>query len=259
MIEQAYLLGEALGLSVWCEDEAGPYQTKPYAGVSWQLAAHPIQLPHEYVRAGTAKTLTLFHPASGQLRLKGVTSATNDVLHTWLKQELTDILAHWPETPASLDDAANRAFWERWRQGVRVKPTLLSNDLPPLRMLLVLDNLAGHKTPEFVLWLFHHGILPLYTPLAGSWLNMAESVQRLLKRRALDGTYPRSTDVIIHAFEAVAAHWNTLPTPFVWAGKRKARRDRAAVKRHRLGASGAAAVRPPRHRLLSRSAWQPTH
>jgi hypothetical protein len=31
-------------------------------------------------------------------------------------------------------------------------------------MLLVLDNLAGHLTPAFVLWLFEHGIIPLYTP-----------------------------------------------------------------------------------------------
>jgi hypothetical protein len=30
-----------------------------------------------------------------------------------------------------------------------VKPTLLS-ELPPLRMLLVLDNLAGHKSAAFV-------------------------------------------------------------------------------------------------------------
>jgi hypothetical protein len=59
-----------------------------------------------------------------------------------------------------------------------------------MRMLLVLDNLAGHKTPEFVCWLFAHGIMPLYTPVGGSWLNMAESIQRILKRRALDGQHP---------------------------------------------------------------------
>jgi hypothetical protein len=88
---------------------------------------------------------------------------------------------------------------------------------------------------------------------------MAASVQRLFKRRALDGTYPRSTQTIVQAFESVAIHWNTQLTPFIWAGKRKARRDRAALKRHRLGASGAATVRPPRRRFLSRSAWQPTH
>ncbi|MFO0875960.1 MAG: hypothetical protein U0840_01190 [Gemmataceae bacterium] len=47
-----------------------------------------------------------------------------------------------------------------------------------------LDNLAGYKTPAFVLWLFAHGILPLFTPLGGSWLNMAESIQRVQKQRA---------------------------------------------------------------------------
>ena len=42
------------------------------------------------------------------------------------------------------------------------------NELPRLRVLLVMDNLAGHRTPELVLWLFAHGIMPLYTPLVGS-------------------------------------------------------------------------------------------
>ena len=57
-------------------------------------------------------------------------------------------------------------------------------------MLLVLDNLSGHKTPALVLWLVEHGVMPLYTPLSGSWLNMAESIQRILVRRALAGQTP---------------------------------------------------------------------
>ena len=32
VIELAYLLGERLGLQVWAEDEAGPYQTFPPQG-----------------------------------------------------------------------------------------------------------------------------------------------------------------------------------------------------------------------------------
>src|SRR5215210_6698550 len=36
LIEQAYTLGAQLGLSVWCEDEAGPFQAVPDPGVSWQ-------------------------------------------------------------------------------------------------------------------------------------------------------------------------------------------------------------------------------
>src|SRR5205807_10635394 len=73
--------------------------------------------------------------------------------------------------PKTLPEEDNRAAWERWQAGLTVKPTLLDR-LPPLRMLLVMDNLAGHLTASFVVWLFEHGIMPLYTPLSGSWLNM---------------------------------------------------------------------------------------
>ena len=133
--------------------------------------------------------------------------------------------------------ATLRSAWERWQEGLSIRPTL-ADKLPPLRMLLVLDNLVGHKTPAFVLWLFSMGIMPLYTPLGGSWLNMVESLQRLLKRRALEGQRPGSPEEIIGWFEAVAEHWNRSPTPFVWGGKRAARRRRQRERR-RLGGSGA--------------------
>src|SRR3954466_2453342 len=71
-------------------------------------------------------------------------------------------------------------------------PFTLPEDLPPLRLLLVWDNLTGHKTPDLVLWLCEHGVMPLDTPVGGSWLNMAESIERVLKRRALDGQHPHS-------------------------------------------------------------------
>ena len=41
---------------------------------------------------GTAKLLTLFHPASGHVCVKGVTSSANLVLHPWLKEALSTIL-----------------------------------------------------------------------------------------------------------------------------------------------------------------------
>jgi hypothetical protein len=49
-----------------------------------------------------------------------------------------------------------------------------------------------------------HGIMPLYTPLAGSGLNMAESIQRLLADRALSGQHPSSSQQIIDGLEATA-------------------------------------------------------
>lgn len=242
MIECAYRLGESFGLSTWTQDEAGPFQTIPYAGHAWQPEGEPRQQPHEYVRNGTAKILTLFHPRTGQVRVKGVTSCTNAVLHPWLKQEWSEILAELP--PASdLDPESNRALWEIWRTGLDNPPSL-PNDLPPLRALLIWDNLTGHKTPSMVEWLFQNGIMPLYTPLGGSWLNMSESIQRILKRRALNGQHPQNPGEIITWFEQVVQAWNRNPTPFEWGGKRAARRARSRQRRHALGGSGACTRRP---------------
>jgi DDE superfamily endonuclease len=235
-----------LGLQVWCEDEAGPYQAIPQPGASWQLAGEPARQPHEYVRGGTAKLLTLFRPATGEVRAQPVTSATNAVLHPWLKDELTAILAALPSLPAdTVSVAAERAMWEAWQAGLSVRFTLLAK-LPPLRVLLVLDNLTGHKSADLVCWLMAHGIMPLYTPLAGSWLNMAESIQRILVRRALRGQHPASADQVMDWLAATVRGWNTEPTPFEWGGKRAARRERRRARRHALGGSGACTRRPIR-------------
>jgi len=146
----------------------------------------------------------------------------------------------------------NRQRWEAWQAGLSEKFTL-PEVLPPLRMLLVLDNLTGHKTPAFVLWLVAHGVMPLYTPLSGSWLNMAESIQRIIGRRALAGTHMESSDQTIEALEATIRGWNRCPTPFTWGGKRKARRDRARARRqgYRLGGSGAVAPHSLRHSQMT--------
>lgn len=256
-IEQAYLIAESLGIAVWCEDEAGPYQTVPYPGMNWQHRNRPQRQPHEYFQEGTAKLLTLFHPASGVVRVKGVTNSRNETLHAWLQAELTAILATLP-TPLPVQDATtNRQQWERWHEGVTVKATL-SASLPPLRLILVMDNLVGHKNPTWLCWCFQQGILPIYTPLGGSWLNMAESIQRILKRRALDGTYPQEVATIIAHLEAAALGWNSHPTPFVWHGKRWNRRRRTRPL-HLLGGSGAATHLPIDRLQKWRRSLQLTH
>jgi hypothetical protein len=127
------------------------------------------------------------------VRVQGVLSCPNDVPHGWLKQELTAILADLPPSSLPLSAEAVQDVWRTWASGLTSYPTL-PVALPPVRLLLVLDNLKGHQTPEFVLWLFEHGILPLYTPLGGSWLNMAESIQRILQRRALAGQQPETPE-----------------------------------------------------------------
>lgn len=233
-------------MAVWCADEAGPYQAIPQPGASWQPIGEPARYPHEYVRGGTVKLLTLLHPATGVVRVKGVTHTPNTVLHPWLQQELTMILATLPPLDQIPDAATNRAAWVRWQAGLSVRFTLLK-DLPPLRMLLIFDNLAGHKTATFVCWLMTHGIMPLYTPISGSWLNMAESIQRILVSRALAGQHPENPEQLIAWLEAVARGWNAHPTPFIWGGKRALRRQRARERRYGLGGSGAVSCRPISH------------
>jgi len=246
LIEAAYRLGEALGLEVWCQDEAGPYQATPHPGPSWQPEGQPARRPHEYIRGGTVKLLTLFRPATGEVRAQPVTQTPNTVLHPWLMAELSEIVGTLPALPpeAAMVWAA-RPMWEAWQAGLGTRFTLL-DDLPPLRVLLVLDNLTGHKTPALVCWLMAHGIMPLYTPLGGSWLNMAESVQRILLRRALGGQHPQTTDDLKDWLADTVQGWNADPTPFVWGGQRAARRARARARHHRLGGSGACTRQPIR-------------
>ena len=110
-------------------------------------------------------------------------------------------------------------------------------------MLLIWDNLAGHKSVAMARWLLDHGILPLCTPIAGSWLNLAESVQRILVRRALAGQHPQSARQVMTWLAETVVGWNADPTPFVWGGQRAERRRRAR-ERHRLGGSGGYSCRP---------------
>ncbi len=227
---------------MWCQDEAGPYQAIPQPGPSWQPARHPASQPHEYIRDGTAKLLTLFRPATGEVRAAPVRSAPNAVLHPWLIGELEAILAGCPP-PASVP-GTHWLDWQREGQDFPLPPEAL----PPLRMLLVWDNLAGHHTRSMVQWCLEHGIVPLYTPIAGSWLNLAESVQRIIVRRALVGQHPETTAQVMAWLAEAVCGWNADPTPFVWGGTRAARRARARDRRYALGGSGGYTHRPIRRR-----------
>ncbi len=234
MIESAYRLAEACGIPVWCQDEAGPYQAIPHPGAGWFPRGDPGRQPHEYVRGGTAKLLTLFRPATGEVRATGVTQAPNAILHPWLQAELTTILRTLPEPSSPVTSAPFIPdWWERRQHGAG------GDHDPPLRLILIWDNLAGHKSAAFVRWLCAQGILPLYTPLSGSWLNMAESLQRIIVRRALAGQHPETPAEIIVWLEETVAGWNAAPTPFVWEGKRWTRRHRA--RQRLLGGSAAIA------------------
>lgn len=88
--------------------------------------------------------------------------------------------------------------------------------------------------------------MPLYTPLSGSWLNLAEAGQRILVRRALAGHHPQPPDEIIRGLEDTVAAWNTAPTPCVWDGKRRERRQHARQRQR-----GGAPAHPADHQLCA--------
>ena len=225
LIDLAYRIAETMGIPLWCQDEAGPYQAIPQSGQSWQPEGKPHRQPHEYLRGGTAKLLTLFRPATGEVRAKAVPRAPNVVLHPWLKQELREILAGLPEPPNPHFELPLAADWATWLGHVPHLP------LPPLRLILIWDNLAGHLSTSIVTWLFAHGVMPLYTPLSGSWLNLAESLQRIVCGRALNGQHPQTVAQLIIWLQDAVFGWNANPTPFIWDGKRRARRLRAKQRR----------------------------
>lgn len=223
-------------MPLWCQDEAGPYQAVPHPGPSWQPEGKAACQPHEYVRGGTAKLLTLFRPATGEVRALAVERATNEVLHPWLKQELEAILVGLaPEDAAAETPGRSWGEWEMSEERV----ALWVDPPPRIRMVLVWDNLQGHRTAELVRWCIARGILLLYTPIGGSWLNMAESLQRIVVRRALSGQHPQSAREVREWLTSAVAGWNAAPTPFEWGGKRAERRLRARERRHALGGSGA--------------------
>jgi len=254
LIEQAYTVGTSLGLAVWTQDEAGPFQCKPVAGQHWPAPGQPGRHPPDYLRHGTAKLLGLVQPATGEVRVKGVRQCPNTVLPPWLKAEFSARLTTLPSPPA-VAAALQQELWPRWQVGLQCRIPL-PQELPPLRLVVVMDNLAGHLTPELGLWRCAHGILPLSTPLSGSWLNLAASIQRILKRRALAGPHPQTPEEIIALLEATARGWNQEPPPFVWGGKRARRRARSRQRKPRLGGSGACVVRPLRRLPTLMQQWR---
>ena len=158
MIERAYVLAERVGLPLWSQDEAGPYQTTPHPGSSWQPEGMPAHQDHQYIRGSTCKLLTLFRPATGELRAEPVDQSTNAILHPWLKQELAAILKTCPPAPAEVPEERR---WQNWDPFPAAEQ--LDRLYPPLRLLLILDNLAGHHSRDLVQWCGERGIGLLYT------------------------------------------------------------------------------------------------
>jgi hypothetical protein len=174
------------------------------------------------------------------VRAQGVLAAPTAILHPWLKDQLLQVVAELDRDPlpvrVPLPEDQLLPLLRTWQHGwwSYERPT----PAPPLRLLLIWDTRAGHRSSDRVRWLLQHGVWPLYTPLSGSWLNMAESLQPILGRRALSAQHPERAQHLIDWLDETVVGCNRHPTPFVGNGPRRRRRERA--RRRRLGGSGAA-------------------
>ena len=74
--------------------------------------------------------------------------------------QLTEVLAEIEKTHprAELPPEEERLACARWETWLGHPPR---NPEPPLRLVLVLDNLAGHLSSDLVRWCFDHGVMPL--------------------------------------------------------------------------------------------------
>src|SRR5215469_16169074 len=87
LLDAASRRAEPYGVPLGCQDAAGPSQAIPPPGARWAPQGEPRPQPPESVRGGTATLLTLFRPATGAVRAKGVTSGSHAVLQPWLRAE----------------------------------------------------------------------------------------------------------------------------------------------------------------------------
>ena len=236
LIEAAYRLGKAMGLSVWCTDQAGPFQTIPSPGQSWRPEGDRARQPHEYLRDDTAKVLTLFHPADGRVHVRGRRRArtryyTPGSSESWARSAPHCPVSLRPSRPSpggragvgagagrSLDQADSaRGIAASTTTPVPGQPGRSQDARVRLPALRARHHVAVHSGGRVVA---EHGRERPANPQAS-------------------GIRP-ATARIIAWFEAVAEHWNSTPTPFICGGKRATRRQRKRERRHRLETQGPA-------------------
>ena len=126
----------------------------------------------------------------------------------FLKREPEAILKECPPAPTEVPEGRRGPDWDPFPAAEQ-----LDRFYPPLRLLLILDNLAGHYSHDLVRWSYEHGVGLLYTPCAGSWRNLAESVQRIIIRRALAGHHIYDVEILKDWLRDTIEGWNRHPTP----------------------------------------------
>jgi len=163
----------------------------------------------------------------------------------------TSFLADWPARAVACTNNISSLRRSRLTANLCFPSAYAAHDwvtMPSAHSGVQVQHLARQASPR-----------PNYASTAANlWVksHMTESIQRILATRALAGQTPAHPSELIRWLEATAHAWNADPTPFAWAGKRKARRERAYRRRHPLGGCGACPRKPIRRRLPFMDQWR---
>lgn len=84
-------------------------------------------------------------------------------------------------------------------------------------VILIMDNLASHKTLDVRLWaLAHPHVRFLFQPTYAPWLNLIEPWWKTLRSLALKGRRFENADELHTAIANAVSYWNAHRHPYVW-------------------------------------------
>lgn len=162
---------------VICVDEMGPTAAKTYPAARWVEKRPPVEA--DYGRRGKVWTFGAFAPHTGQALTWCAAGRTSRNFVSFLDQ----IVTTWPEGS----------------------------------IVLILDNLATHKTLDVLLWaLTHPRVRFLFQPTYAPWLNLIEPWWKTLRSLALKGRCFLDASQIVHAIQTATDYWNQQRHPYQW-------------------------------------------
>jgi len=162
---------------VLCVDEMGPVSAKTYPAARWSYKRPPVT--PDYGRRAKVWVFGAFEPRTGQ----ALTCCAPGRAAAHFLTLLNQLVA-------------------RWSQGT---------------LILIIDNLASHKTLDVRLWaLAHPRVHFLFQPTYSPWLNLIEPWWKTLRSLALKGRRFEDDDEIRAAILDAVSYWNGHCYPYVW-------------------------------------------